>query len=380
MTRLPTTNLGSRMPAEDQALQITVAFAPFDTVLPAVAGLFRAEQSFSRAIDPAPERQWARLARLERDRKKPTQMGDPLSSVHSVRVVEPKTTPEATIIEDAFAVDHDALANLLPGVDFLHLHSEYCRKDAERHWYAWRSGGKVIRRVYFHHNYQVPGWDWEETGLQQPWEDTERMDRKRLSARCDRALMLDYAERLGCDVHGALGAGDWRRAILLYQISETETDDTPPTRLGEDMRRKAVQRRFGSGEEHLSFEGFIADNRMDACARAYQREMLDAIRTARSAKKLLDLMVRRDPAPDHNDLDASDRMLWEDALRRAYMRFPNAPELTELERRAKVETQDKRFPLNDLRLRNLRASVTGGKMETDWNMIARMSGDVLKGR
>lgn len=380
MTRLPTTNLGSRMPAEDQALQITIAFAPFDAVLSAVAGLFRAEHGFSRTIDPAPERQWARLARLERERRKPTQMGDPLSFVHSVRMVEPKTTPDATIIEDAFAVDHDALANLLPGVDFLHLHSEYCRKDAERHWYAWRSGGKVIRRVYVHHNYQVPGWGWEETGPRQHWEDADQMDRKRISARCDRALMLDYAERLGCDIHGALAGENWLRAILLYQISETETDDTPPTRLGDDMRRRAVQRGFGTGEEGLSFEGFIADNRLDACARAYQREMLDAIRTARGAKKLLDLMVRRDPAPDHNERDASDHMLWDDLLRRAYMRFPNAPELPELERRAKDETKDRRFPLNDLRLRNLRASVTGGPMEPDPDMYARMARNILTGR
>ena len=182
MMRLATTNLGRRMPAEDQILQITIAFAPFDTVLPAVAGLLRAEHGFSRAIDPAPERQWARLARLERERKKPTHIGDPLSSVHSVRVVEPKTTPAATIIEDAFAVDHD----------------------------------------------------------------------------------------------------------------------TPPTRLGDDMRRRAVQKGFGTGEDGLDFEGFIADNRLDACARAYQREMLEPIRIARSAKTLLDLMVRRDPAPDRS--------------------------------------------------------------------------------
>lgn len=380
MTRIATTNLGSRMPAEEQVLQVTIAFAGFDTVMPAVAGLFRAEHGFSRAIEPAVERQWARLARLEKERKTPSVMGDPVASVHSVRVVEPASTPSVTLIEDAFAVDHRALADLLPGVDFLHLHSEYCRKDVERHWYSWRASGEIVRHVYFHHNYQESGWGWQERGPRRDWEDNERLAKKRVSARCDRALMLDYAVRLGCDIHAALAGDGWSRAVLLYRIDDTDTDDTPPTRLGEEMRRRAVQKGFGTGEEGLSFASFIADNRLDACARAYQREMLDAIRSARSAKKLLELMVRRDPAPDHNELDASDHMLWDDVLRSAYMRFPNAPELTELERRAKKETKDRRFPLNDLRLRNLRASVTGGPMEPDPDMFARMNRNVLKGR
>jgi len=338
MTHIATTNLGSRMPAEDQVLQVTVVFAPFDRVLPVVAGLFRAQYGFSRAVEPATERQWTRLNRLEKARKAPTMAGDPLSSVQSVRIVEPEQTPGVTILEDFFGPDPDALAKMLPGVDVLHLFSEYCRKDAERHSYQWRSGGKVTRQAYIHHNYQEPGWHWKEAGPRLTWENQDRITSKRISHRCDRALILDYAARLGCDLDGALGDGRWTRAILLYNIDPTDCDDRPPTDLGGAERKEAVKRGFGQGEEGLSFEGYIADNRMDMCALAYTREMLEQITKTRSAKRLLEIMVARDPSPDGQDELPSDHFLWDTALARARDRFPDAPETAELKRRAKSET------------------------------------------
>lgn len=337
MPHIATTNMGSKMPAEDQLLQVTIAFAPYETVLPVVAGLFRAQYGYTRAIDPAPERQWARLDRLERQRKVPTLPGDPMHSFQSVRIVEPSATPGATILEDFFGADHDFLAKLLPGVNFLHIHSEYCRKTAERHSYRWREDGKVVRQVHVHHNYQVSGWHWQEKGARLAWEDEECMEMTRISKRCDRALMLDYAARLGCDLDGALGGGDWTRAVLLYDINETDCDDTPPTTLGSEVRKEAVERGFGRGEEGLSFEGLIGDNRQDICAAVYRREMFEKINATRSAKRLLEVMVGRDTAPDFQDTHSSDVFLWDTALSRARDRFPNAPENAELKARAKAE-------------------------------------------
>ncbi len=374
--RLATTNLGPAMPSEDRYLQVTVAFAPYDRVMPVVAGLFRAEFGFSRVVENDDERQWARLDRLERARG--TEMGT--HSENSTRVIEPKDAPDITVIEDFMGTDPKHLGALLPDVSFLHLFSEYARKNAERHSYTWRKGAKILRHVYFHHNYQYPGWDWQAKGPVQPWEDTERMTAKRVSKRCDRALMLDYANRLGCDLHAVLAQGASTRNLLLYGILDTDTTETPPpTTLGEAARKEAVKRRFGFGEEGVTFKGQLADAHFFACLRAHTAELSAAIHKTRSAKSLLQVMSNRDIAPDWQDPYCSDMNLWCDALLHAYRKFPDAPETREMETRAKAETQAHRFPISDIRLRNLSRSLRGEAHEFDPAMMAGIFGG-LQGR
>ncbi|MEM8630789.1 MAG: hypothetical protein AAGF74_06115 [Pseudomonadota bacterium] len=366
---IPTTNDGVKMAAEDQTLQLTIAFAPYEMVMPAVVGLFRANHGYSRLIDNFFERQWFRLERMETERA----AGAPPSSVDSVRVVKPQAAAQATIIEDFLGTNHDQLAALLPGVNFLHLYSEYCNKNAERHSYAWRQDGKIKRHVYFHHNYQFPGWDWEEEGHPQPWEDTERIKKKRVSARCDRAMMLEYSKRLGCELHGPLANDAWSEAILVYPIEGTDPSDLPPpTTLGEDFRKQAVSLGFGQGEEDFTFRGHIEDAWYYASVEAHYAQVGEAIRRSRTAAALLDAMKSRGTAPDWQDEYSRDFWAWQTALQSAYSKFPDAPELKLLEDLAKSETRDHRFPLNDLRLRNIKADVVGGPREDDPDMLAQI--------
>ena len=366
--RLATTNLGSAMPSEDRYLQVTIALAPYDRVMPVVAGLFRAEFGFSRVVENSDERQWARLDRLERARG--SEMGT--YSVNSARVIEPKDAPDITVIEDFMGPDPKHLGTLLPDVSFLHLFSEYARKNAERHSYTWRKGAKVLRHVYFHHNYQYPGWDWQAKGKVQPWEDTERMTAKRVSKRCDRALMLDYANRLGCDLHAVLAQGAWTRNLLLYDILDTDTAETPtPTTLGEDARKEAVRRRFGFGEEGVTFKGQLADAHFFACLRAHTAELSTAIHKTRSAKSLLKVMSDRDIAPD-----------WQDPLLQRHeplVRCP-APCLSKVSRRpgnprngGPRQSRNAEAPLPDQRhpvAQPLRRSLRGEAHEFDPAMMA----------
>lgn len=367
---IPTINEGSKTAAEDSVLQLTIAFAPFDVVMPAVVGLFRANYGYSRQIDDCDERQWARLDRLGRlPEETPV-------SLDSVRILEPQDAPDATIIEDYFGTDHDQLATLLPDVNFLHIYSEYCRKSAERHCYRWRQGGEIKRHVYFHHNYQFPGWDWEEEGERQPWEDTERMNKKRVSARCDRALMLDYSKRLGCELHGPLANNAWHRCILVHQIPDTDASELPhPTKLGENFRKQAVSLGFGQGEEGISFRGHIEDAKFFWCNRAHHAVVSEAIKKTRSAKTLLEVMKTRGTAPDWQDEYSGDKWLWDEALRHAYRRFPDKPELAALENLAKSETKNHRFPTNDLQLRNLKACALGKPLEDDPDMLEQVFRD-----
>ncbi len=323
--------------------------------MPAVAGLFRANHGYSRAIENSHETLWARFERLERER----QNDDEPEPVAAVRLLQPEFSPDTTIIEDHFGLDPDQLAQLLPGVGFLSLMSEYHRKSAERHGYTWRDGGRVRRRVYVHHNYQEPGWHWHATGEMQPWEDGDRIGSKRISRRCDRALMIDYAGSLGCALHGPLAGGEWTRAVMIHEIAEGDLREAPaPIDWGEDHRRSAITAGFGRGEEDITFQGLLAENRFFACLKSYADETLAAIRKTRSAKRLLEVMKARDTAPDWQDKDCVDQGLWEHALRHAYLRFPDALEILELEALAKTDTQGLRYALNDRRLRSLKASVS----------------------
>lgn len=366
---IPTTNEGVKMAAEDQTLQLTIAFAPYEMVMPAVVGLFRANHGYSRLIDNCFERQWFRLDRMETERA----AGAPPSSVDSVRVVKPQAAAQATIIEDFLGTDHDQLAALLPGINFLHLYSEYSNKNAERHSYAWRQDGKIKRHVYFHHNYQFAGWHWEEEGDPQIWEDTERMKKKRVSARCDRALMLEYSNKLGCELHGPLANDAWSEAILVYPIDDTDTSELPaPTTLGEDYRKQAVSLGFGKGEEDFTFRGHIADARYFASVEAHYTQVREEIRKSKTAAALLDAMKSRGIAPDWQDECNRDFWVWQEALERAYVRFSDAPELKFLEDMAKSQTQEHRFPLNDLRLRNIQARALGRPLEDDPDMLEQI--------
>ncbi len=370
MNGILTENKGAYVPAEQQYLHVTIAFAPFDMVLPAVAGLFRAVHGFSRAVENSDETLWTRFERLERERDG----GDHIGTVQAVRVIEPETTPGATIIEDYFGLDPDQLSALLPEVGLLSLMSEYHQKRAERHSYTWRDGGKVRRHAYIHHNYQESGWDWQTKGPVLDWEDAERIAAKRVSQRCDRALMIDYAGTLGCDLHGPLARGDWSRAVTIHEIDERDFRETPaPIDWGEEYRRLAVARRFGKGEEGLTFAGFLADNHFFDCLRSYCADTQTAIDGSRSARQLFEVMRGRGIAPDWQDVDCSDLGLWNNALRHAYAKFPNAAGLHELERLAVAETRKYRYPLNELRLRNLYASAHGHPTETDPGMMTEIA-------
>ncbi len=380
MDRLLTENKGAHVPAEQQYLHVTIAFAPYDIVLPAVAGLFRATNGHSRNDEASEETLWARFDRLEEERGD----GDTIGPLDVVRVIEPSLTPWATIIEDHFEVDPAQLSKLLPEVTFLTLVSEYHSKKTERHIYTLRQNGSGIRRVYIHHNYQYPGWDWREKGPVQDWEDTDRLARKRISERCDRALMIDYADRLGCDLHGPLARGEYDRAMTIYKIEESDFREEPaPIEIGEEYRKRAVALRFGNGEEDVTFKGLLADNHYYACCGVYQDENLKAIWKTRSAKKLLEIMQNRGIAPDWQDPYCTDSLLWHHALRRAYQRFTNAPEVSELEKMALAQTRSHAYPVNELRLRNIYAQANGQPTEPDPEMMAGIMAnglDVLLGR
>ena len=116
--QIPLQNLGRSMSTEDAVISATLAFAPYDQVMPAVAGLARAQFGYCGA---KPDPQHSLIAEMQQFQEQETQTN--VMYIHGVLVAEPEDAPGTTVIEDWCGPDRRALGGLLPDVSFLSIFS-----------------------------------------------------------------------------------------------------------------------------------------------------------------------------------------------------------------------------------------------------------------
>ena len=348
---------GQRVPHSDAVVSVTLAFAPYETVLPVAVGAFRAAQGHS-LLEDVHDRKECVMLRL---REKEQQAN--VFHLYAGTILAPKTAPGITVIEDWFGPDRNALGHLLPETRFFSIFSLWEKATEEQHCYTLRQGPEILRHVSLDRNMTKSGWTWEEEGEVQPWEDADRLSARALSKRCDRPLLFRYAETLGCDLQAVLGSARCvTEAKLVRAIGHWDTTpDSQPTSVGEEYRKAAIDAGFGGSD---TYEDFEEQKRVAEEAQAGYAEELETaarINRSRTAKGLMKVML--ETAPDPADRWSGHRRVsnWRLAIRRAYRAFPDDPNLPELETRALRETKGNPGSLTESELARTKAEALRSK-------------------
>ena len=349
------------MPTEEAVLSVTIAFAPYDRVMPAVVGLFRARFGYSIA-EPCPgESQIARLKRLEAEE---TQAN--VIHVNSTLVSEPAGSSGITLIEDWFGIWASELGSLLPDVTFLSLFSLFESKGCEQHRFTLRRGPDTLREVDLDRNMCKSGWCWHEKGAPQPWEDAARSVDRAISRRLDRALLVEYAARHGVDLDETLAERRLERPLFLHGISSWDARaDLRPATLGQSYHDAAVLAGFGEGETRMAF-----DTQADEAAQAQNidrqyAEVRKAIGKSRSATGLLKTMTDLGPAPADGLAQTYYIGLYREVLHRAFQKFPDDPATEALARRAIAETGTLKHGVSEVEVLRMRPQMAAARGKTD---------------
>lgn len=323
------------MTREESVLCVTLALAPFERVMPAAVGVFRARHGYS-ILEDADARDveiWYRLGREETQRN--------VLHVNLGVISEPEDAPGVTLIEDWMGPDREALGHVLPDVGFLSLVSLVEDARTEQHGFRWRIGPDEVRRVDAHRGMERSGWDWEESGRVQPFEEPERYRERAVSKRCDRGLLFDYAARHGVDLQAALGERRLKRSLLVREISDWDaTPGLTPTTVGESYRKAAVMAGFGTGEEDRPFAEQAAEAAFVQTVDAAYEGHRKAVRRARSVKGKLAALEAIGPAPGDGFEQVYFVSLWRETLHEVVYKFPDAPLLPEFVARAVERTGD----------------------------------------
>ena len=314
-------NLGRSMTAEDAVISATLAFAPYDQVMPAVAGLARAEFGYCGA---KPDPRHSLIAEMKQLSQQETQTN--VSYVYGVLVAEPEDAPGTTVIEDWYGPDRRALGGLLPDVSFLSLFSLYENKTCEQHRYAWQSGPDILRDVSLDRNMCQNGWCWHEDGPEQPWEAWDRLSAKPLSKRSDRALLFNLSKAHGVDLQRTLGDRRLKRSVLFWQISEWDArEDQTPTQVGDDFHKIAVMAGYGNGEMERSFSKQVEDARDAQAALVSHDHVTRKLRRLRSVAAIHTFMQDLGPAPDGEYAAYMFMLCWLDAINTVAAKFATDP-------------------------------------------------------
>jgi hypothetical protein len=346
---------GRRVPHDQAVTSVTLAFAPYDVVLPALVGVFRAQYGYA-LLEDVHDRKDVVMDRVRRAETQPN-----VIHLNSATILEPADAPGITVIEDWWGPDMEALGAVLPELRTFSIFSLWENVTVEKQAYCLRDGPTVVRKVSLDRNMTQTGWFWEVAGEVQPWEDKSRFGARALSRRCDRPLLFDYAHALGVDLQAALGS---RRRIargkLVRKISHLDT--TPglvPTQVGEEYRRAAIQAGYEGSDIHESFETQMHEAQEAQEEYASTIAMMKRIRRARSADALARIMAEFAPRPDHPLKSDNRSANWRLAMLHAYRAFPDDPGLGPLEESAVVETAEVRWGISSAELARMAAAMVG---------------------
>ncbi|MCB2139297.1 MAG: hypothetical protein KDE17_08930, partial [Rhodobacteraceae bacterium] len=231
-----------------QVLSATLCLAPFDRILPVVAGLFRARYGATALGEKA----WCGPRDLLREEMA---AADQARRDHGAWVLphwpivlsEPEGAGGVTVIEDfGNRWIAPAIARFRPGVTVLSLRSGSDDGVEETWRYTVRRGSRTLRRVEATQD-DRGAWQVRATGRAQQIEDASEIDLSREVP--DAEILHTLARAAGVDLRVCL---DERRAVRSHVLTALDNHNPrelrTPTRLGQPIHDAAVGENFGSGE------------------------------------------------------------------------------------------------------------------------------------
>ncbi len=231
-----------------QVLSATLCLAPFDRILPVVAGLFRARYGATALGEMA----WCGPRDLLREEMA---AADQARRDHGAWVLphwpivlsEPEGAGGVTVIEDfGNRWIAPAIARFRPGVTVLSLRSGSDDGVEETWRYTVRRGSRTLRRVEATQD-DRGAWQVRATGRAQQIEDASEIDLSREVP--DSEILHTLARAAGVDLRVCL---DERRAVRSHVLTALDNHNPrelrTPTRLGQPIHDAAVGENFGAGE------------------------------------------------------------------------------------------------------------------------------------
>ncbi len=211
----------------ESEIAFTVAEAPFDQVAPVAAGVIRARQGPSGEI--VGERRPPMMALAEMQAAATAGQADPpgIPVFQGVLIFSPAEAPHLTVIEHPLDFVGPAglpedLAKVLDTTRLYTFDSSLETANRQHHGLSLRQGERVLRRATLSRGYESRIWDWEETGDPLAIEDPARLAKKRIWERLDRALIFDYAERLGLDPAKSLFGRTFAQSVYYHPLAFDE--------------------------------------------------------------------------------------------------------------------------------------------------------------
>ncbi|MCB2104273.1 MAG: hypothetical protein KDD95_17230 [Rhodobacteraceae bacterium] len=270
-----------------QVLSATLCLAPFDRILPVVAGLFRARYGATALGEKA----WCGPRDLLREEMA---AADQARRDHGAWVLphwpivlsEPEGAGGVTVIEDfGNRWIAPAIARFRPGVTVLSLRSGSDDGVEETWRYTVRRGSRTLRRVEATQD-DRGAWQVRATGRAQQIEDASEIDLSREVP--DAEILHTLARAAGVDLRVCL---DERRAVRSHVLTALDNHNPrelrTPTRLGQPIHDAAVGENFGSGETNAPEPSDLPG---DADLAALEQEAQRAVARAKSVAEIRSAM------------------------------------------------------------------------------------------
>jgi len=237
------------MTEEDQMVSVTICLVPFDKILPAAAGLFRAHRgpaALTEGVGEGPQALYRRAqAKAEATSRR---TGAWVLPFWPLVLSEPEANSGVTVIED-----HGnqwiaaAIARFRAGTTVLSIRSRIDRAVGEEHAFALRRGARVLRQVSSIQDDQGR-WQVTQTGKMTDWETGLRG--QDADGPLDRAALFEIARAAGVDLQACLARRKLRRGAEVRAIDERDPDDASlPTRTGQAFYEEALRAGLGGGED-----------------------------------------------------------------------------------------------------------------------------------
>ena len=267
-------------------IAFTIVEAPFETVEPVASGVIRARQGPSGKVigERRPPMMVSQEKRASSDADEPFFEG--------ALIYAPAEAPHLTVIEHPLDwVSSEALpkslAKLLDKARLITFESVLETRHRQMQGFQVRIGETLLRHAYLSRGFDTRGWNWDEEGAPLPFEDAARLAKKRIWERHDRALMFDYAARLGLDPERSLFGREFSQSVHYVPLpfADPKAADDMAEIDASKARKAGVEPDIGlfvSDEEYASYATFAGG--MQRWERALDQARVKAWNSVRNAK------------------------------------------------------------------------------------------------
>ncbi len=141
-----------------------------------------------------------------------------------VLIFSPTEAPDLTVIEHPLDYVGNSglpmdLGRVLDKYRLYTFDSTLETRHRQYHGLSLRIGDTVLRQTALSRGYDTGVWDWIETGEPLPFEDPKRLGKTRIWERLDRALLFDYAAKLGLNPARSLFERELETSVLYYPVA-----------------------------------------------------------------------------------------------------------------------------------------------------------------